>query len=443
MSTAADLTAADALNRITRGDLTSEALVQACLERIEQRDGALQAWQYLDPDYALRQARACDQSQQDGKPLGRLHGLPVGIKDIIDTHDMPTENGTPFYKGHQPGQDARCVALLRQAGAVIMGKTVTTELASLAPSKSRNPVNPAHTPGGSSAGSGAAVGANMVPLALGTQTGGSVIRPASFCGIYGLKPTVGFVPRAGVTMQSHTLDTVGVYGRSLEDLALISDVLSEQEPGDAFSYARAAPRLSEAFADQTDARSAAPLKLAFWKTPNWDVACHQARDAIEAVATKLGEHCRAVEIAAAQNVSIDHKVIQAAENAHYYGPLYDRDKSLFTDLLRGRMEAAFEVSARAYLGAVQRRDDHYAAVSEVLDRHDAILCLSAAGPAPHGYTSTGDPIFNGLWTYLGVPCISLPLLTVDGMPLGLQLVGKRREEAKLLRTARWFEGQIG
>jgi len=435
---AADLTATEALKQIRAGSLTSLGLIEACLERIAAREPELQAWQYLDPEHARAQASACDATMAAGGPLGPLHGLPVGIKDIIDTADMPTESGTPHFKDRQPNGDARCVAILREAGAVIMGKTVTTELAALAPSKTRNPVNSAHTPGGSSAGSGAAVGGNMIPLALGTQTGGSVIRPASFCGVYGLKPTVGFIPRAGVTLQSHTLDTVGVYGRSLDDLALIADAMSEQEPGDAFSYPRSASSLVEGLTSN----ASGTLKLAAWKTPNWETADTATQAAFEAFAASLGSKCHEVEIPAAAEISIDHKTIQAAENAHYYGPLYDKDASLLTDDLRVRLEAAFGISAREYLGAVERRDVHYAAISNVLDSHDAILCLSSAGPAPQGYKSTGDPIFNGLWTYMGTPCISLPLLTVGHMPVGVQLVGKRREERKLLQTARTLEALV-
>lgn len=438
MSSSADLNAVAAAAEIKAGRLTSTALVQACLDRIAEREPELQAWQYLDPAYALAQAAARDATQAAGGPIRVLHGVPVGIKDIIDTCDMPTESGTPHFKGRQPEQDARCVALLREAGAVILGKTVTTELASLAPSKSRNPVNPAHTPGGSSAGSGAAVGASMVPLALGTQTGGSVIRPASFCGVYGMKPTVGLIPRRGVTLQSHTLDTVGVYGRSLADLALISDALSEYEPDDSFSYPRGAQHLLDAL----EADSPKTCKLAFWKTPDWEVADASTRASFEAFASRLGSDCTEVDITAAAQISVDHKTIQASENAHYYGPLYDKDKDLLTDGLCGRLEIAYGISARAYLGAVERRAHHYAAIADVLGNYDAILCLSAAGPAPHGYSSTGNPIFNGLWTFIGTPCISLPLLTVDGMPVGVQLVGKRREEAKLLATAKWLEKRI-
>jgi len=439
MTSAADLSATEALQRLRSGDLTSRALIEACIARIEACEAEIQAWQYFDADLARAQADACDAARAAGKPLGGLHGLPVGIKDIIDTGDMPTESGTPHFKGRQPEADARVVSKLREAGAVIMGKTVTTELAALAPSKSRNPVNPAHTPGGSSAGSGAAVGAHMVPLALGTQTGGSVIRPASFCGVHGLKPTVGFIPRRGVTLQSHTLDTVGVYGRSIEDLALISDALSEFEPEDPFSYPRGASRLFEALGESDGRRR----KLGFWKTPNWEIAEDAARAAFVEFATGLGSDCEEIEIPAAQSVSEDHRTVMAAENAHYYGPLYDKGKSLLTVNLRSRLEEAFAITARQYLGAAERRDRHYAAICDVLDTYDAILCPASAGPAPIGYSSTGNPIFNGLWTFLGVPCISLPLLTIDGMPMGVQLVGKRREEGKLLQTAKWLESRVG
>lgn len=436
MTSHADLTAAEALARIRARDLTSEALVSACLERIAARDGEVSAWEYLDPELALAQARSADASLAAGAAPGPLHGLPVGIKDIIDTADMPTESGTPHFKGRRPERDATCVRVLRDAGAVIMGKTVTTELAALAPSKSRNPHNPAHTPGGSSAGSGAAVGAGMIPLALGTQTGGSVIRPASFCGVYALKPTVGLISRTGVTLQSHTLDTVGTYGRSLEDLALITEAMALSDPTDAVSFPRGRLDLSGALA----ATGAWKPKIGFWKTPNWAAAEPRAREAIEAFAERLGGACAPIELGGGiDKVSEDHKCVQGAENAHYYGPLYDKDKNLLTPNLRGRLEAAFGISARAYLDALGRRERHYAVISEALDTYDAILCLSSAGPAPKGFENTGDPIFNGLWTFLGTPCVSLPLLTVDGMPMGVQLVGKRREEAKLLRVARAVE----
>ena len=252
-----ELTATEARARMVKGDVTAEAYVTACLDAIAAREKDIEAWVVYDRDRALAQARALDRERAAGRACGALHGLPVGIKDIIDTADMPTENGSPIFKGHQPAKDATCVAVLRAAGAIILGKTVTTELANVNPNKTRNPHNPAHTPGGSSSGSAAGVAAGMMPLALGTQTGGSVIRPGSFCGVHALKPTLGLVSRTGVTLQSHTLDTVGVYGRSLADLALITDALSQHDPSDAVSYTRARPGLSAAAAPWGSRRRAA------------------------------------------------------------------------------------------------------------------------------------------------------------------------------------------
>src|SRR6266852_2062184 len=215
------LSATDAARLIRDGVVSSEQLVEACLARIREVDGRIEAWAFLDPEHTLEQARAADEWRLGGRPLGPLHGIPVGLKDIIDTADMPTENGSPLHAGRTPSRDAPVVSMLRGAGAVIMGKTVTTEFAGAFPNKTRNPHNPAHTPGGSSSGSAAAVAAGMVPLALGSQTGGSTIRPASYCGIYGLKPTRGLIPRRGMSRVSQTLDTVGLFARSIEDVALL------------------------------------------------------------------------------------------------------------------------------------------------------------------------------------------------------------------------------
>ena len=239
------LGAAEAAEAIREGRLNSETLVGAYLDRIARREPEVQAWAHLDPDYALAQARSRDADMRAGRPTGPLHGVPIGVKDIFDTADFPTEHGCPIFKARRPQKDAACVTLLRAAGAVILGKTVTTELALLTPAKTRNPHKTTHAPGGSSAGSAAAVAAEMVPAALGTQTAGSVIRPASFCGVYGFKPTLGMIPRDGVLMQSHTLDTVGVLGRSVDDLALLADALTAFEADDTVSYERDGPALLE------------------------------------------------------------------------------------------------------------------------------------------------------------------------------------------------------
>lgn len=434
MTDPADLTAVEAAGLIRDGKLSSEALVGACLERIERREPDVQAWTCLDPGHALGQARAADARAAEGGPLGPLHGIPVGIKDVIATADMPTEDGTAANRGRQPEHDATCVALLRSAGAVIMGKTVTTELATRHPGKTRNPHNPAHTPGGSSSGSAAAVAAGMVPLALGTQTAGSVTRPASFCGIFGLKPTLGMIPRTGVTVQSHTLDTIGVYARSLADIALISGALSSYDPTDEVSYPRSAADFGAALGTQ---RSTAP-RLAFLKTPAWALAEPAAQSAVLDFVAKLGDACSEQPTPEACTTVLEaQRTVQYAENVHHFRAIEQRARDLLTPTLRGILDEARTVTAGDYLAAVHARPGMYDAMAGLLDRFDAILCLSACGPAPRGLESTGNPAFNGLWTFLGMPTVTLPLLEIDGLPLGIQLLGKRREEARLLQTANW------
>jgi Asp-tRNA(Asn)/Glu-tRNA(Gln) amidotransferase A subunit family amidase len=258
----AALTAAEAAAQLAAGRITSEELVAACFTRIEAREAEIQAWAFLDRERALEEARSADAARREGKGVGPLHGVPVGIKDIIDTADMPTEHGCAFFKGRRPYEDAACITLLRRAGAVILGKTVTCELAASTPSRTRNPRNTEHTPGGSSSGSAAAVAAGMVPAALGTQTAGSVIRPAAFCGVVGFKPTFGLIPRFGVLAQAPSLDTVGVFGRSVEDVALVADALQGHDARDRASLSTSRPRL---LATATEDWPLPPL-LAFIKT---------------------------------------------------------------------------------------------------------------------------------------------------------------------------------
>ena len=437
-STMLELTATEARDRMVQGDFTAEAYTQACLDQIAKRDGDIEAWAYLDPAHALAQARALDKQRASGAGTGALHGLPVGIKDIIDTADMPTQNGSALFKGYQPEKDATCVAVLRAAGAVIMGKTVTTELANTTPNKTKNPHNSAHTPGGSSSGSAAGVAARMIPLALGTQTGGSVIRPASFCGVHGLKPTLGLISRTGVTLQSHTLDTVGVYGRSLADLALITDALSQVDPSDAVSYERGRPSIAATLAGDM----AGTPRLGFFRSPAWEQAEPGARAALEAFVGKLGAAAREIQIPALDSVIQHHAHVMAAENSGYYGPFLEQNPAAVSPNLTERLKAAAKVSAGDYVRSLAARDVLYGAVAKALDEVSALITLSSCGPAPKGLGSTGNPVFNAMWTYLGVPCVSLPLMTVAGMPCGVQLIGKRRDEGRLLAVARWVEEQV-
>jgi Asp-tRNA(Asn)/Glu-tRNA(Gln) amidotransferase A subunit family amidase len=430
------LTATAAAAAIRRGDITSEALVGACLKQVERRDRDIGAWAHLDPAQALQQARAADHARAAGAAMGPLHGVPIGIKDIIDTADQPTRCGSPFFEGHRPERDAACVAALRAAGAVIIGKTVTTELATLTPSTVRNPLLPGHTPGGSSAGSAAAVAACMIPAGLGTQTAGSVLRPASYCGLYGFKPTLGLVSRTGVLMQSHTLDTVGLLTRSLDDVALLTDVMGGHDPSDEVSWPRAPLRLAEAVEEQP----AVPPRLAFVRTP-WEAAGPAMQEAMTGLADGLGTTCVSLDIDVVSRAIAWQRTIQAAENAYYYGPLLDRAPDRLGTELRAQLVAGCAVSVRAYQEAVLSRETAYAEVLAALRGFDAILAPAAPGPAPAGL-ATGDPVFNRAWTYLGMPTLTLPLLADHGKPMGVQLVGRRREDGALLRTARWLERRV-
>ena len=306
----AQLGAAEAAQRIREGLLTSEELVQACLERIRQVEPTVQAWTFLDEQHALEQARSRDERKRSGQPIGPLHGVPVGVKDIIDTADMPTENGTVLHKGRAPRADAAVVASLRAAGAVILGKTVTTECAYFSPGKTRNPHNPEHTPGGSSSGSAAAVAASMVPLALGSQTAGSVIRPASFCGVYGFKPTHGLIPRTGVLQLSRTLDTIGAFARSIDDLALLLEQITGYDDGDPDTR----PRAMVPFQNLSREEPPIPPLLAFIKTPHWDRADADMRDAYGELVEALGERVEEVELfPSASDAWTWHKTIMEAE----------------------------------------------------------------------------------------------------------------------------------
>jgi aspartyl-tRNA(Asn)/glutamyl-tRNA(Gln) amidotransferase subunit A len=432
----AGLTAVEAAARIERGEITSVMLVEACLARIAERDGTVQAWEHLDPDYALEQARAADERRAMDVSTGPLHGVPVGIKDIIDTSDYPTENGTPAHAGRKPGDDAALVSALRDAGAIILGKTVTTEMAVMHPNRTRNPHNPEHTPGGSSSGSAAAVADTMVPLAVGTQTGGSVIRPASFCGVFGFKPTHGLISRTGVLTQAPPLDTVGVFARCVEDLGLIGDCLTAYDPRDVWMRQRSRTRLREVALQEPPVEPA----FAFVKSPPWEqVAEEVTKQAFEELADELGDRCDEVELPPHFGEGLlMQKLIQTADIAKFYGPVHDRAPGVLSKSLAGLIESGRRVTAVDYNRALDIRETLNAGLEEIFERYDAIITPASAGPAPKGLETTGNPIFNALWTYLGVPCVTAPLLEADGLPMGVQLVGQRYDDGRVLRNARWL-----
>ncbi|MEN8807067.1 MAG: amidase [Desulfobacterales bacterium] len=435
------MSATEAAEAVRAGKITSEELVRVCLDRIAALEERIGAWAYLDPDYALKQAREADRALRGSQTLGPLHGVPVGIKDIFDTRDMPTEDGTVLHAGRQPAEDATAVALLREAGAIILGKTVTTELAVYAPGKTRNPHDPECTPGGSSSGSAAAVAAGMVPLAIGTQTNGSVIRPASYCGVYGYKPTYGRISRHFVLQQSRPLDQIGVFARTIEDVALIAEQLIAFDDRDPDTRPRARPKLVETMTGEPPFQP----RLAFVKTPVWDQAEADTKDAFAELVAHLGENIGETELPEIFDDAVEqHRTIMEADLARSFEREYARGKDKLSAILREMIERGQKVLAVDYNRAVSRIPVLNRLLDNTFDWYDAILTPATTGEAPVGLESTGSPIFCTIWSLCGMPAITLPILQgAHGMPLGVQLVGPRDDDAQLLRTARWLVNIAG
>jgi Asp-tRNA(Asn)/Glu-tRNA(Gln) amidotransferase A subunit family amidase len=430
------LGAVEAAAAIRDGHFTSEELVDACLAWIEEAEESVQAWAMLDSAHAREQARASDEARRRGRAVGALHGVPVGIKDIIDTADMPTEDGTVLHAGRRPRRDATVVALLRAAGAVILGKTVTTELAVYAPGKTRNPHDPDRTPGGSSSGSAAAVAAEMVPCAVGTQTNGSIIRPASYCGVVGYKPTHGLISRTGVLRQSRVLDHVGVFARSLPDAALLAQELMAFDAADPDMRPRASPRLL----DFVGRPLPLPPRFAFVKTPMWDLASADTQAAFAELVESLGDRVSEVTLPEPFADAVDlHRVIMEADLALSYAPEYERGAEQLSSVLREMLERGQRYSAVDYNRSVARIGLYDATLGDVFDEMHAILTPAATGEAPRGLESTGSPVFCTLWTLCGLPAVTVPVMQgADGMPMGVQLVGPRGDDARLLQYAGWL-----
>ena len=409
-------TAIAAARRIADGTLTSEALVRACLDRIREREPLVQAWQHLDMDTALRMARHVDRCGS-----GALKGLPIGVKDIIDTVDMPTGYGSPLYETSRPPRDAACVALARHAGALILGKTVTTEFAYFQPGKTRNPRDPDRTPGGSSSGSAAAAASGMVPLAFGTQTAGSIIRPASFCGCVGYKPTFGLIDRTGVRPFADSLDTVGVFATTVEDAAFFASVVAGR------------PNLH--IADEVFRP-----RIGLTRTHAWEAAEPATATALDEAAARLraaGLEVRKVALPERWLGLLEaQKTIMAFEAARSHAPEMLTAPDRLSVKLRELLEAGAVIAAEDYDAAKVLVAEARAGFGDVLDGLDVLLTPSAPGEAPVGLGATGDPVFNRLWTALGVPCISVPGLTGPmGMPVGVQVVGRWGDDRHTLAAS--------
>lgn len=434
------LTATEAAAAIAAGRLSSVDLVKSCLTRIEETDGAIKAWVHLDPDAALAQAAECDRIRKGGYAIGALHGVPVGLKDIIDTADMPTQRGTPIFAGRQTETDARLVELLRDAGAVIMGKTVTTELAFVHANETRNPHNPDHSPGGSSSGSAAAVAAQHVPLAIGTQTNGSVIRPASFCGIFGFKPTRGVISRDGLLQTSVSLDQVGCFGRTLADVALLTDAIAGYDQRDPVSFARPRPAMAAGAAEDAPV---AP-NFAWFDLPFNDRLSEAAMGGLEAVMDVLGSTLIKLPAAdALANLVAVQARIHEYEICHHQADVFETHWDQISETLKPVIARGRMISRAEYEDALAVKASAQDFFATFFSEFDAIVAPAAAGEAPKFGEGTGDPIFCTLWTLAGLPCVTLPLLVGESdLPIGVQLIGPVEKDNRLLRTARWLQQHL-
>jgi Asp-tRNA(Asn)/Glu-tRNA(Gln) amidotransferase A subunit family amidase len=415
------LTATEAARLIRDGTLRPEVLMDAYLDRIATRNPTVEAFAHFDPGQARAAAVAA--------PPGPLQGIPVGIKDVLDTADMPSEYGSPIWKGWQPRADSAPVAWARRAGAVVIGKTVTTEFATRKPGPTMNPANPAHTPGGSSSGSAAGVGAGLFPLAFGTQTAGSVIRPAAFCGAVGYKPSYGLISRIGMKIMADSLDTIGVIARTVADCALFAGAVSGRDLGD------------------PDAKSARAPRIGICRSPAWPAAApetHALLDRVTAALAASGATVTQRELPAAFGALIDaHPIVMNSESARALGWELTHHSDRLSDGLRERLEWGLGQPESALAGAYATFATTQRAFPAAMEDLDVLVTPAAPGEAPKGLGWTGDPAFNSIWTSLHVPCVTVPAGTgPNGLPLGIRIVGCQGDDKAVLAWARWVEAAI-
>jgi len=418
------LDAWQAAQGLARREILAVDLLRACLDRIEAREPQVHAFVRIDADAALRQAAALDA----GPVRGPLHGLPLGVKDLLDTVDLPTGYGSPIYSGHQPLADAAAVAMCLDAGAVLAGKTVSTELANMSPGITCNPHQLAHTPGGSSSGSAAAVADGMLALALGTQTAGSLIRPAAYCGVVGYKPSHNRVSRAGVKSLSETLDTIGGFGRSVRDVALLGAVLT----GD------------DRLADPRHFEAPGTPRVGLCQTPEWPQADPDTQQAwAQADKALAGWTQKLVLPSELSHLVSLQKAVQAFETARSLQPEYRCHKNQLSDALLALIEDGLRISGQTHAENLQAVARHRQQADALFSDCDVLLAPSTIGQAPAGLDTTGDPLFCRSWTLLGLPCVHLPFANSrQGLPVGLQLVGRYGEDHRLLAAAHLVHARL-
>ncbi len=423
-------------SKIKNSELTSVELCEKYIERIDKFEKEVKAWAFFDKKILLEKAKEADDYRRSGKPIGFLHGIPVAVKDIIGTVEMPTECGTSIRKGKSYSQNAEIIDLLISEGAIVMGKTATSELAFLGPPKTRNPHDYSRTPGGSSSGSAASVASYMAPLSIGSQTGGSVIRPASYCGVVGYKPTYGLISRNGVLRTSQTLDHIGMFGRNVEDVALLAKALIKKDKQDSASIHYS----SENILAETKKGPLFEPKFIFYKTNYWKMIEKKSRDAFEYFIKSF----KNIEVFDTPSYFKDihkyHQVIHETDLANNFSIYYKKFKSKLSKYMQDAISRGNKYSAKEYAEAIDFRKQSYESYKEVFEDYHGVLMPSSPGVAPKGLKSTGTAEFNKVWSYLGTPCISLPLLEGENkLPLGVQLIGDKYDDHRFLGVARWLE----
>ena len=433
------LSAVEMVQSLKKGEITSEELVKSYIEQIKKKEKEVEAWEFFDQELVLAQAKKLDELHQSGKH-GDLHGIPVGIKDIFDTENMPTIDGTEIHKKNPSWNDCTVVSKLKQAGAIIMGKTVTAELAYYSPGKTKNPHDTTRTPGGSSSGSAAAVASHMVPLAVGSQTNGSVIRPASYCGVVGYKPTKGLISRHLVLQISRALDQVGVFANSIEDAALISEQLIGHDKQDPDTSLNPRPKLLAASKQKPPME---PL-LAYVKLPFMNKLDEDVKEGFKEIKDELKGKVDEIELPEGfAGIPDWHKIIMESDMARSFSKEYEKSKNKLSDQIVEAIERGMKYTSVEYNNALSKIDVANTYFNQFFHDYDAILTPSACDEAPKGLKSTGNPIFCTIWTYCGMPCISLPLLQgKNGLPVGVQLVSSLFDDERLFRNASWLTSKI-
>ena len=423
--------------KIKDAQLTSVEICEKYIERINKFEKNVKAWAHFDKKLLLEKAADADEYRRSGKPTGPLHGIPVAVKDIVGTLDMPTECGTVIRKGKSYSQNAEIVDLLLAAGAIVMGKTATAELAYLHPPKTTNPHDHSRTPGGSSSGSAAVVASFMAPLSIGSQTGGSIIRPASYCGVVGYKPTYGLISRNGVLKTSEKLDHIGVFGRSVEDVALLSKVLIKKDNFDSATIHYS----TENMLTETKKGPLFEPKFIFYKTDYWKNIEKKSREAFEYFIKSFKKNIEVFDTPSYfKDIHKYHQIMYETDLANNFGLYYKKYKKKLSKPMQDAIVKGNKHSAKEYAEALDFMKRSYESYEEVFEDYHGVLSPASPGVAPKSLKTTGSAEFNKVWSYLGTPCISLPLLQGDAnMPLGVQLTGARYDDHRFLGIANWLE----